>query len=97
LPNIPAGSYTYKVWLVGQNVSTSGSFVLGSVPEITDISNSWAKDNITTVVEKKFLTCLTQVQAHRTITRGEFMYALALATGVKPVTKIFNGRKKFQA
>jgi len=46
LPNIPAGSYTYKVWLVGQNVSTSGSFVLGSVPEITDISNSWQKTTL---------------------------------------------------
>ena len=87
LPNIPAGSYTYKVWLVGQNVSTSGSFVLGSVPEITDISNSWAKDNITTVVEKKFLTVLdNKFRPTEPITRGEFMYALALATGVKPVT-----------
>ncbi|WP_018963768.1 S-layer homology domain-containing protein [Coprothermobacter platensis] len=87
LPNIPAGSYTYKVWLVGQNVQTSGSFSIGSVPNITDISNSWAKDNITTVVNNKFLTVLdNKFRPSEPITRGEFMYALALATGLKPVT-----------
>jgi len=61
--------------------------VLGSVPNITDISNSWAKDNTMTVVEKKFLTVLdNKFRPTEPITRGEFMYALALATGVKPVT-----------
>ncbi|NPV88058.1 surface layer protein [Coprothermobacteraceae bacterium] len=95
--SLKEGTYSFRAWLVNQNVSVEGAFSVGKVPEPTDIAGSWARQYIWDALQKRLLSASSQAfRPSEPISRGQFLVALAKALNVQPVTLESLGQNPFK-